>query len=147
MTIRHIQTLFLSLTALFLISCTSTPIKSAVVTNDFDAKGTTQELVTKTLVWVEKNPIIEQSTLQVHYHERGHIIGSGMTKIVNSFELNEIYTFTMQMDIKDNHAKIYFNNIILKEGSMRGKLDESVQAIKANLTKIAASYEQALTTN
>lgn len=144
---RHINSLFLLLATLFLVSCSSNPIHPSVgIDQAFNAKGSKEALVAKSLAWAAKKQEGTKSIVKVNYHENGKIIGTGLFTVVNSLELRDAYSFTMQIDIKDNHARMVINNIIQVEGVVGVSPSESIKVINENLAGIANSYEKAITT-
>ncbi|PLA74491.1 hypothetical protein CYQ88_05260 [Hydrogenovibrio sp. SC-1] len=142
---RHINYLFLLLVTFFLFSCSSNPIQSSAgIDREFQVEGSQDELMRKTLAWAAKKQQNTKSVIRVNYHQNGKIIGTGLISMKNSMELVDAYQFTMQIDVRDNQARMVLNNIDQIQGVVAVSIEESLKNIKKHLSKLADDYEMAL---
>jgi hypothetical protein len=102
------------LTLLFSIqACSSTSqLSTEVIEKLFTLDATKQELFDRSVDWAAKYYLGSKTVIEVKDKERGRIIGTGLLKITNSFGMRQdVYSYTLQIDVKENKARIRISQI------------------------------------
>lgn len=140
--------LMVAFSAVLLASCAANhPVTGEKVEKVYEVSGSKSELYNKSLDWVAQTFNDSKSVIQVKDADRGRIIGKGVTNISIMGGMSQRpYGFTMQIDTKDNKARIQFTNLVLMTPGYEGYPAESmyVDDVKAKLNRMAVSYEKAL---
>jgi hypothetical protein len=123
-------------------STISSPVSTQVVEEKLEVPGTKLELFNKSLDWTAQHYNDSKSVIEVRDSERGKIIGRGVLLIESSMGLRkDYYSYTLQIDIKDNKVRIKMNNIAPYAG-INGVSDPSyfMDEIIAELNSTAKLY-------
>lgn len=123
-------------------SAISLPVSTGVVEEKLEVLGTKLELFNKSLDWTAQHYNDSKSVIEVRDSDRGKIIGRGVLLIKSSMGLREdYYSYTLQIDVKDNKVRIKMSNIAPYAG-IGGVADPSyfMDEIIAELNSTAKLY-------
>ncbi|WP_182021314.1 DUF4468 domain-containing protein [Vibrio parahaemolyticus] len=138
--------LFTMVLGLFLIGCASVSPEQGVE-RIVEVDTSKSETFDKSLDWAARFYVDSKSVIEVKDAERGRIIGRGVLIISSSMGMREdLYAYTLQIDVKEDKARIKMNNIRPYAGK-GGVSDPSYfeEEILEKMNSVAESFATALT--